>query len=344
MTGPEIVRELAERDIDHNIPQRLDYYAQEGYGPFDDEDSRKAGIEAARKVLKRAGIYRRPRKPDFMDKLEDLHNRQLLNEQYEPRSYSVEFNYPSKPLLKMHISDLHLGARGVDYTYIQNILNIVKENSFIDVCLLGDLYDNYLHFKSLRGSNDSLVGPSIQVELAAELIRDLDSTGQLDYVTLGNHSVEREERAVGYSVLKKILPLSIRERIFETTAVVRYNIGIGGNQISYTGIVSHRGKGNSSKNPAHAAMELIRAWSGVQADFSAVGHYHSPAASSYTEGGREVVAIRCGSPYVDDIHSKRFYTDPIPGCPCLVFNHRIKEIVPFMNIHQAIRYYKSLKG
>lgn len=277
-------------------------------------------------------------KPDLYEQFEELNKTRIFHQSMEERLVEFEIIRRSpKPIAYIFIGDTHIGARGVHYDKILELIKFLDHNRNFKVVFMGDLYDNFLHFNSLRGANDSVSPPSIQIEHTVDMLNHLDSNDQLEGIVLGNHTIDREEKAVGYSVLKKAVSPAICKKIFEGVGEIKLNFGKDKRCASdYRIVVSHKGFGSSAANPCHAAMVLARRWN--YPDVAMTAHCHRPAICNFWEANREIVAGRTGTFKIEDAHSERYYCKGIVGTPCVVFYPDHYEKLGTMYPHRALEW------
>lgn len=345
MNNAELLRQMIMVDYHNNEVKTIAEYCDAIYHPTCARE-RKLWREACRKVIRRANlnyVFSSPQPPENETELSTLEVLRILertqtdHENLEVRKTSISITDPSdKPTLLINLADLHLGARGCDYGFLINLLSTIKDNPFVKMVFVGDLYDNFLRFMSLRGANDSVAPPSIQIDLIANMLREYED--QIIAICPGNHGIDREEKAVGYSVLKKMLPRSLRNKFFE--GVGEINHILGPDQIHYRGVISHKGAGNSAINPFHGTMKLARRFN--YPDWAVSAHYHRPCFAKYIEAGNEIVVCRTGTSKIRDAHSERYYGAGMLGFPCLILMPDHKEIIPFTDLDLALMMYKSL--
>lgn len=279
------------------------------------------------------------KKPDFFEQLKMLQETKEFHESMEQRQSSIKhYLKVDHPIGIIQVADIHMGARGVDYEKIMEFTDFVtKWRKYFRLGFLGDHYDNFLHFKSLRGAQESIEPPPMQIQTVVDMFKYFDAMDMLMYIVLGNHEIDREERAVGYSILKKALPEKIAKKVFECTGEVLIKIGPNKKKyIEYRGVVDHKGRGNSKKNPCHATMELIRDYN--YPDWGSSAHTHRPGVMQYSESGRELTAIKCGTFKIRDIHSERYFTRGVYGTPVVVFDPFAKKTRGFYEPMDALRY------
>jgi len=269
-----------------------------------------------------------------------IEQKKIINK-VDPRVTALDIDEETdKPVIYIFISDLHVGALGTDYEALRDLIKFLREHSYVKVIFGGDLYDNFLHFKSLKGANDSVYSPSVQLEIIALLVEELESRDQLRVLGLGNHGVNREEKAVGYSILKKRV-VAVRHKIFEGMGFVNIKVG---NEI-YRGVISHKGKGHSHINPLHGGMRLARLAN--LPDFVFYGHEHVPASGIYVENRREIIVLKGGTYQTRSAYIEREYNIGVGG------HIRTQMIIFFPDRHKkvffdcpddAILYYEALMG
>lgn len=282
----------------------------------------------------------------FREMLDGLQNQQKFAKQIErrPTHFTIR-DTSNNPFFGLFIADTHIGALGVNYESMKRVSDIIFSNPFIKVFINGDLYDNFLRFFSLRGANDALIGPSVQIEIAAKFVEELEAANQLAVIGLGNHDIDREEKAVGYSVFRKRLVPTMKDKCLEGMGSIELLLGKRKDRAEkYRLVMSHKGKGHSQYNPVHSAMKL--ALMEGYPDAVVVAHTHNPAMMEYYAGGKKIIAAKCGTFKEKDSYSERYFDirGGRIGTPSILFYPDRHETFGTMNLSAAIRLYKAEMG
>lgn len=345
----EAIRAEARKDIaERGEVRETWYYAEKFYGPFEDATERHRAIDRVGKVLNRMKFEIPPKKenkPDddmsFEEIVLGLCDAKKLQDRMEPRPCSLEVDAGTDPSLQLFIADGHFGNRGCDMKQLHTDTKLIEVSRFAKVNFVGDMYDNWTNNRlTARGINDALIGPSLQLKMFLRWVHELHTRDQLTSIGLGNHTVDREEKAIGYPLVPRMVLPDIAKKVFQGMGEIKLYVG----NEEYRILLSHKGLGNSATNPVHGAVKL-QIKDGYP-DAVVIAHYHSPAFMDYHGNNKQLVAMRTGTYLVGDPHSERYYNrlGGVLGVPAIIFMPDTHEMIPFRNFSRAIQMYKAIMG
>lgn len=264
---------------------------------------------------------------DPMKKLQELGSKAKGSQDHAMWSIDTD-----QPICVVVLGDTQLGSWATDYDMFMEITREILETPNLYVILVGDLMQMAIKLRGVLEVNDNLLPAQFQMIFLASWLNEVKH--KIIASTWDNHSVMREEDAVGFSTYAEIFK---RHTIY-------FN-GIGhldmkvGNQI-YKWAVSHFYRGKSLLNKTHAPQRYLR-HEGQDRDIAAQGDFHDPGFSWYNEGGRERLAIVCGSIQVNSGYAKRFFSlTTHPVFPCVELYPKEKMMIPY----KSVKHWLAAKG
>jgi predicted phosphodiesterase len=213
------------------------------------------------------------------------------------------------------LGDLHIGAFSTDHGLIASITDEILSVPNLRVILLGDLVNmatNVAH--GLAALRDDVLGPGEQYDALESWLHRLD--GRILAATWGNHDIERQEKALGYSPIARLLA---RHTIY-TNGIGELQLDVGDQP--YTLAITHRYRSRSVDNPVLGPMNYIRR-ENPDVDVAIAGDSHVPGMATFVHGRRHRIAINTGSAQLNSGYAKRYfslYTAPV--FPVLVLDPR----------------------
>lgn len=242
----------------------------------------------------------------------------------------AEIELPGKsPVCILPWSDLHWGARGVDYKTFRKTTEEIISTPGLYVALVGDLVEFAIKLRSVAEVCAQIVGPDKQVEFLENWLDEIKH--KLILATWCNHAVEREERQSGVSIVKKML--ANRTVMFD--GIGHANIKVG-KQI-YKFAFSHKFRGYSYLNAPHACQRYMR-FQGIDREIAIMGDIHTPAMSTYWDGEVKRLAIIAGTLNTGSAYGNRYFSlFTQSSYPVVELNHQIHEFTPFSSLGEWIR-------
>jgi hypothetical protein len=233
-------------------------------------------------------------------------------------------------IVLLPIGDMHFGAAGVDYDYIEKLVDYVKAND-IYIALCGDEIDTFFtNFKSAKAVFNQVLNIEEQTIFLESFLTELEP--HILCLTWCNHGSARAENILGFDLFGK---LKSRFAPF-MSGIGKLELTVG--KAQYDIILTHKSSGYSKINPLNASFNLDR--NIIEGDIFISGHYHSAAFSNFNIRNKNVIALQVGTTQYNDayaIRNFRFGESKIQY-PALYLSGIEKEILPFLKVESAVRY------
>lgn len=257
--------------------------------------------------------------------LNPIHEFQSIKEKasssQDHSNWSIDID---RPIAVAVIGDWHMGSWGTDYELFKKCTDEIINTSDLYVIIVGDMLQMAIKLRGVLEVSDNLLTPNMQILMLDSWLKEIKH--KVIAATWDNHAVMREEKVTGYSLYSKIFS----RHVIYHNHIGHLDIRVG-KQI-YKFAVSHYFRGRSELNPCHAAMKYMR-YQAHDRDIAVQGDNHLPGVIQYTEGGREKVAMVCGSLQTGSGYAKRFYTlTTHPVFPCVELSPNEKLITPYWSI------------
>ncbi len=228
---------------------------------------------------------------------------QSLQAQFQESTRSTNTPYieiaSDDPICIVLLADLHSGSWGTDYDLLVKITDELVQTPNLYAIMAGDIIQMAIKLRGVKEVSDNALPPKWQMAW-------LDSW--LNYIypkvlfsTWDNHSVMREENAVGYSMYQHIF----EQYTTYSNGICHADVKVG-DQL-YKLAVSHFFRGRSMYNPVHGQMRYGRQ-EAHDREVILAGDSHTPGLMKYTEGGKVKVAVNCGSLQTNSGYAKRFFS------------------------------------
>lgn len=231
------------------------------------------------------------------------------------------------------LSDLHMGKRGVDYEYIDRLLNFVSKYKRVFAYINGDLIDNWVNFAPKGGGHDEILPPKYQKKVAEYKISQIKDS--LLWIIQGNHEYRSEKQG-------EESPLEQISKKFDIPYLGhggRINLQI--NDIPYKLHCRHKFRYNSSFNPTHSCVRLNDVLDDV-AEIVMIGHKHQAATTKQFKAGRWRSYIRYGAAYPSSNFEEYLGYSKTPlVAPSILMSGVRKFHEPFMELGVLEDYVKE---
>lgn len=236
---------------------------------------------------------------NWRDAIEPL---QKLQSQFKAHKGSQDFATweinTKKPIAILVLGDVHMASWATDYDRLIQITDEIVNTPNLYVVLVGDLLQMSIKLRGVLEVSDNALPPYWQIRFLDSWLQTIKH--KVICSTWDNHSVMREENAVGFSTYAEI---------FKRHTI--YHSGIGhidvkvGKQV-YKIAVAHFFRGRTMYNPCHGQMRYIRMEANDR-EIVAAGDSHVHGVIHYMEGGKERLALNCGS-IQNSGYGKRFFS------------------------------------
>jgi len=223
-----------------------------------------------------------------------------------------------KPIILQFISDLHIGNPSINIQRFKDLTEYILDTENLYVGLLGDNLDTYFASAFMSKPYSKQIFPAKQqIMMLDKWLNKINH--KILFATWDNHSIEREERRIGWSPVAELQ--AKYAPYFD--GIGRVNLTVG--EQEYEIVVSHAFKGKSKYNPLHGLMSFCREQ--VQTgDVYAQGDKHQCSFAHQTIGDKDRVFIMTGTLEENDDFTERYFSlFPKMEMPAVVlFNDRRK--------------------
>mgnify|MGYP003575779059 CR=1 FL=1 len=232
---------------------------------------------------------------------------------------TIELPVGGRDPFVLFLSDTHIGDWGTDYDLFARITDEILETPDLYVALLGDLANMAIRLRGVAEvTGGSQLPPELQIKFLESWLNDI--AHKVAFATWDNHGVEREEQGSGFSGIKALLA----RRVVYFGGIGHPDILVGDQRYQFA--VSHKFRGSSVDNPCYAPMRYLRQ-EAPDRELAAMGDYHVPGIIKYTHGGRDRVAVNCGSTQTGSVYARRHFSlftrDAMPGVRLSTDSHCI---------------------
>jgi hypothetical protein len=255
---------------------------------------------------------------------------QGLKQMYQDASYSQDRAKVSidtdKPICIVTLGDLHMGSAGTDYDLLLKMTDEIKNTPNLYVILVGDLLQMAIKLRNVLEVSDNILPPKFQIEFLDSWLSEIKH--KVIASTWDNHSVMREEQAVGFSTYSSIFN---RHTIYHN-GIGHLDIKVG--EQVYKLAVAHFFRGRSVFNPVHGQVVYMQR-EGVDREIAIAGDSHVPGISKFVNGDMTRVAVNCGSLQTNSGYGKRFFSlTTHPVFPCFTLDPKEHLITPYWSIQE----------
>lgn len=235
-----------------------------------------------------------------------------------------------EPVPIVFLSDWHIGSWGTSHRKIAEMTRLLLDNG-LRVALLGDLLQMSIKMRGVLEMSDNALTPAMQMRFLESWAEDMAHL--ILWSTWDNHSVEREESAVGFSRYAEIF----RKKTIFHAGIGHVDLTVGDS--TYRLASSHRFSGNTALNPLAGQKRYMR-FEGIDREITVAGDSHRPAMEAYADGPLARLAINCGSLQQGSGYAKRYhslYTHD--WMPTVLFYPDKHLMIPF----QSLEHYLAMK-
>lgn len=246
----------------------------------------------------------------------------------------------SGPVAIAFMSDVHIGAGGVDYARFRADLDLIRETPDLYFLINGDLLENAKpQMKSGNALYHSLFSsPREQVAYARSRLTPVRD--KLLVLTQGNHDA-RDGMMAGIDRLPDIAKELQAPYFTEKGGTIYLNV----DGQDYVIVVKHQYGGQSKITKSNSARRLWTEWpnSWESADVVALAHLHEPDLYLTQQRGQDVVWLRGGTYKVHDEWAESKGYKPTYGVPTVVFMPGERKMVPFASMEDAVAFMEAIR-
>jgi hypothetical protein len=244
-------------------------------------------------------------------------------------TYSTNFSSPlihaTEPIGLIALSDLHIGAWGVDYRLLVRVIDEILAIPNLFIILLGDVLELAVKLRSVAEViGGSAITPEAQYAFAESLLDEL--APRVAGATWGNHDA-REEALLGTS---RIGRLYAERGVVYHAGIAHIDLQVG--QETYRIAATHHYRGRSIYNPVHGPQRYLIMDSNDR-EIAMAGDSHAPGQLAFVHGERFKVAINSGTTHVNSGYGQRYFSlFTEPAFPLVELWPNEHRIVPFWSI------------
>lgn len=243
----------------------------------------------------------------------------------------------NRPFGVVFISDMHLGNKGVDTRRLREDIELITTCDRLRVYMGGDWADNFV-IQALASvhRDEALVNIEVQFEVLKAVLRLFGPKQQLLAIGTGNHDAWHKKVSgidPTLAFLKDVPALHTAEDTY-------LNMTVGTQE--YIIYRKHRPNRTTQYNEGHGVQHAFR-FGERPFDVGIMEHHHTPHLSNFHAHGQLRWAVRTGSYKIRDNYAREAgFVNSQVGTPVLVFFPNERNIVPFMNIVDAIEFLEAV--
>lgn len=241
-------------------------------------------------------------------------NNTLLNLDYHERD-TLHF---------INLGDLHLFSGGTNHKAIETLTDRIRGNPNLGVVLLGDVLENAINMRSVAEVQGQSSSAALQLKALESWLFEIKD--RILFSTHDNHSSERFEKAAGVDfygwIMSKVCPF------FDGIGVAKIKVGSQEYKVGAT----HKLRGKSMNDPTYGHKRYMR-FDDQSLDVMLAGDSHKYGISHYDDGGRQRLAVNCGTANTNSAYAKRYFSlYSMPVFPVVTLYGDVKEFNAFPSI------------
>lgn len=283
-----------------------------------------------------------PREEDWEALFSALESAEATRHRLSPTDEVAHITAPGNaPFGVAVMSDLHIGASGVDYARLREDIDLISRTDGLGVIVNGDLWENSKpQMKSGNALYHSLFSsPREQYYYARTRFSPIKE--KILAITQGNHDA-RDAIVAGIDRLPDLCRELNTHYFTERGGTIYLTVG----DQEYVIVAKHEYGGSSKTNKSNRARRLWEEWphSWENADVVTVGHLHEPDMHVTMRRGQPVYFAQSGSYKLHDSYSESHGYRPSYGVPLLVFYPDRRKIVPFTDMEDGITFLRLARA
>jgi hypothetical protein len=233
-----------------------------------------------------------------------------------------------KPICVLVLGDTHMGSWATDYDKLIAITDEIINTPNLYVILVGDLLQMSIKLRGVLEVSDNALPPYWQIRFLESWLMSVKH--KVICSTWDNHSVMREENAVGYSTYAEIFK---RHTIYHS-GIGHVDIKVG--KEVYKVAVAHFFRGRTMLNPVHGQMRYMR-FEANDREICAAGDSHVAGLIKYKEGGTTRIALNSGSLQNSGYGKRLFSLKHQDHFPCFSLDPNRHEITPYWSVSEWLK-------
>lgn len=244
---------------------------------------------------------------------------------------SIDFSNRTTSLKIIPISDWHFGSFGTDYSLVEKFTDLILSTPDLYVCIIGDFQQMAIKMRGVLEMMDNALTPAMQNRFLESWFAEISH--KVLFATYDNHSVERQENAVGFSTYADIFS----RKVVYFNGIGHVDIEVGSE--TYRIATAHKFKGGRTQtNCMNGLMAYLRLTAPYM-EMAIGGDTHVFGYAQYPEGGEIKTVLNCGTLQTNSGYAKRFCTlTTLPEFPCFMLRHDRHRIVPFPSLEDMLAY------
>jgi hypothetical protein len=241
----------------------------------------------------------------------------------------IELGSGRQPAILMPFSDQHIGGRGVKYGEFIRMTDEIINTPNLFVALLNDVAEYAVKLRSVAEICAQIFGPDKQDQFIEQWFNDISH--KVAFATWANHDIERAEKQLGTSFIKRMMA----KKVVFFDGIGHADVKVG-KQV-YKIAATHRFRGHSYMNTCHAGQRYMR-FQGIDRELAMMGDIHQPAFNHYYDGPIERVSMVAGTLNTDSLYAGRYFSIFTQAqYPVVVLDHEEHSMVPFKNMREYYR-------
>jgi hypothetical protein len=235
----------------------------------------------------------------------------------------------SDPIAVLCLSDLHIGALGVDHGLLEAITDTILQTPDLYVVLLGDICEMAIRLRGVSEVLGQILTPGEQTQYVKSWLEEI--APRVLCATWGNHDAIRQEELTGYSDLAELFA----GKVIYHNGMGHLDLNVG--EQTYKLAVTHKYRGHSLYNPAQGAVRYLMS-DAPEREVALCGDSHRPGVCMFTHGETVKLAVTSGTLNIDNVYGKRFFSlYTHSNFPVVLFRGDKHEFVPFWSLGQYLR-------
>jgi predicted phosphodiesterase len=251
-------------------------------------------------------------------------------------TFHPKLQYPDKPIVIWHATDIHYGSIGTDYDLLLKHLNILESTPNTYVIMNGDEVDNFnvMLSKASTGVFKNPLSPQRQSEAFIEKLKQLGQREKIAVMSFGNHN--NFMAGSGYEWLETF-GRDVRTSIFTSGGLLHLLVG----EQHYPIAITHMYWGFSKLNPTNMGK---RFWEHEypEAEVVLLGHTHQSELLTWERGGKERLISIGGTYKQDDRWARQHGIGGRSGQPghAIVFFPYEHKFIGYKHLEDAVKWIK----
>ena len=258
-------------------------------------------------------------------------------QELEQRKAAQRLEFSHGPVALAWVADHHLGGPGVDYPRVFAEAEIIRDTPGMFVGTVGDLLDGFIINYLLKVRLGECMSIIEEFALVRRYLRIIGP--KLRISVSGNHDWWFTW-LTGVDYFREVLA-GIAPGVIYDAHDCRVTVRVG--EAEFRGRIRHKWRGRSIYNPTHGAERAAK-WD-QDFDWAVGAHTHAcGVARGFTAGGRNGLAVQCGSYKVVDDYARRGGF-PMPNkstAVTIVFDEGTRSMTGFENLEFAARFMRRM--